>query len=79
VKGNRFIPHYVGAHFLEMHMDRDRLVVQIVQQASQAAKRSGKVTFDQLNALMPADQFAPEQIEQVLSGLAEKDIRVVDE
>jgi RNA polymerase primary sigma factor len=60
-------------------MDRDRLVDQIVQQASQAAKRSGKVTFDQLNALMPSDQFASEQIEQVLTGLAERDIRVVDE
>jgi RNA polymerase primary sigma factor len=67
------------AHFAKVLMDRDRLVAQIIQQASQAAKRSGKVTFDQLNALMPADQVAPEQIEQVLWGLAEKGIHVVDE
>jgi hypothetical protein len=56
-------------------MDRDRLVAQIVQQASQGAKRSGKIT----NALMPADQVEPEQIEQVLSGVAEEGIHVVDE
>jgi RNA polymerase primary sigma factor len=60
-------------------MDPDDLVARAVQRASEAAAQSGEVTFDQLNAMLPSDQFAPEQIELVLSGLAEKGIRVVDE
>jgi RNA polymerase primary sigma factor len=59
-------------------MDHDR-VNQAVRRASEAAARTGEVTFDQLNALLPSDQFAPEQIEQVLAGLAEKGIRLVND
>jgi hypothetical protein len=61
-----------------MNMDLDFLVNQVVKRASEAAERTGEVTFDQLNVLLPSDQFAPEQIEQVLSRLADRGIRVVD-
>jgi hypothetical protein len=60
-------------------MDRDDLVNQAVRRASEAAAQTGEVTFDQLNALLPSDRSAPEQIEQVLSGLAAQGIRVVDD
>jgi tRNA dimethylallyltransferase len=76
---NRFTPHHMGAHFSETHVDQESLVNQAVKRASEAAERTGKVTFDQLNVLLRSDQFAPELIEQVLSRLAEKGIRVVDE
>ena len=60
-------------------MDPDDLVARAVRRASEAAAQFGEVTFDQLNALLPSDQFTSEQIELVLSRLAEKGIRVVDE
>ena len=60
-------------------MGQDYLVDQAVRRASEAAERTGEITFDQLNALLPSDQLAPEIIEQVLSRLAEKGIRIVDD
>ena len=59
-------------------MDPDNLVARAVQRASEAAAQSGEVTFDQPNELLPAAQFTPEQIEQVLSGLVEKGIYLVE-
>jgi RNA polymerase primary sigma factor len=60
-------------------MDRDNLVNRTVQLTSEAAERTGEVTFDQLNALLPSDQTAPEQVEQVLHRLSEKGIRLVND
>jgi hypothetical protein len=57
----------------------DYLVNQVVQRACQAAEQIGEITFDQLNALLPAAQFTPEQIEQVLNRLAEKGIQLVED
>jgi RNA polymerase primary sigma factor len=57
----------------------DYLVNQAVQRACQAAEQIGEITFDQLNALLPAAQFTPEQIEQVLNRLAEKGIQLVED
>lgn len=61
-----------GDIFRKTHMDQDYLVNQVVQRLSEVAARTGEVTFDQLNALLPSDQTAPEQIEQVLSRLPSK-------
>jgi hypothetical protein len=60
-------------------MDQDYLVNHVVQRLSEVAEQTGEVTFDQVNALLPSDQTAPEQIEQVLSRLAEQGIRLVDD
>jgi Sigma-70 factor, region 1.1 len=60
-------------------MDRDRIVNRVVQLASEAAERTGEVTFDQLNALLPSAETAPEIVEQVLFRLAEKGIRLVND
>jgi hypothetical protein len=68
----------MGAHFSEMHMSHDNLVDRVVQLATQAAERTGEVTFDQLNALLPSTPFAAEQVTQVLNRLAERGIRIVD-
>jgi RNA polymerase primary sigma factor len=60
-------------------MGEDRIVNRAVRLASEAAERTGEVTFDQLNALLPSDQTAPEIVEQVFFRLSEKGIRVVDD
>ena len=60
-------------------MDWDDLVNQVVQRASEIAERTGEVTFDQLNALLPSAETAPEIVEQVFFRLSEKGIRLVDD
>ena len=45
---------------------------------SQARER-GFITYDQLNQVMPADQVASEQIEDVMSMLSEMGINVIEE
>jgi carbon monoxide dehydrogenase subunit G len=60
-------------------MDRDRIVNQVVQRASEVVAGTDVITFDQLNALLPSDQFAPELIDQVLNRLAEKGIQLVED
>ena len=60
-------------------MDWDNLVNQAVQRACEAAEQIGEITFDQLNALLPAVQFTPEQIEQVLNRLSENGIQLVED
>jgi hypothetical protein len=60
-------------------MDEDHLVNQAVRRVCEAAEQIGEITFDQLNALLPAAQFTPGQIEQVLNGLSEKGIQLVED
>jgi hypothetical protein len=60
-------------------MDRDRIVNRVVRLACEAAERTGEVTFDQLNALLPSAATAPEVVEQVFFRLSEKGIRLVDD
>jgi RNA polymerase primary sigma factor len=60
-------------------MGEDKIVNQAVQRACVAAEQIGEITFDQLNALLPAAQFTPEQIEQVLNRLSEKGIQLVED
>jgi RNA polymerase primary sigma factor len=60
-------------------MGEDHLVNQAVQRVCEAAEQIGEITFDQLNALLPATQFTPEQIEQFLNRLSEKGIQLVED
>jgi Sigma-70 factor, region 1.1 len=60
-------------------MGEDHLVSQAVLRACEAAEQIGEITFDQLNALLPAAQLTPEQIEQILNRIAEKGIRLVED
>jgi sigma-70-like protein len=60
-------------------MGEDYLVNQAVQRACQAAEQIGEISFHQLNAVLPAAQFTPEQIEQILNRLSEKGIQLVED
>src|SRR4028119_2285460 len=42
------------------------------------AKKRGYITYDELNAALPQDQMSSEQIEDVMSGLSEMGINVVE-
>jgi hypothetical protein len=68
-----------GHVFRKTHMGEDYLVNQAVKRVCEAAEQIGEITFDQLNALLPAAEFTPEQIEQLLNRLAEKGIRHVED
>lgn len=42
------------------------------------ASEAGELTFDQMDALLPADRFSPEQVEDVFIGLAARGLRLVE-
>ncbi len=50
----------------------------IVARARELAEASGEITFEQLNALVPAEVFTSELIEAVLRQLSNLDIEVVE-
>jgi RNA polymerase primary sigma factor len=60
-------------------MGEDYLVSQAVKRVCEAAEQIGEITFDQLNALLPAAQFTPGQIERILNRLSEKGIQLVED
>ena len=43
------------------------------------AKAKGYITYDELNRVLPSDQFASEQIEDVMSLLSEMGVNVVED
>ncbi len=42
------------------------------------AKAKGYITYDELNRVLPSDQFSSEQIEDVMSLLSEMGVNVVE-
>jgi sigma-70-like protein len=56
----------------------DDRVTQAVQRALEAGAKMGRMTYAQLNALLPPVSFTSRQIEQVLHRLAENGIHVVE-
>ena len=54
------------------------LTDQSVKNMVKAAKKRGYVTHDELNAVLPSEEFSSEQIEDVLAQLSEMGINVVD-
>jgi hypothetical protein len=50
---------------------------EIVRQAVILGKAHGYITFDQLNALIPAADVSPEQIEALLTILQDRGIDLV--
>src|ERR687889_249848 len=54
------------------------LTDQSVRKMIKAAKKRGYVTYDQLNAVLPSEEFSSEQIEDVLGQLSEMGINVVE-
>jgi hypothetical protein len=51
----------------------------VIQQMIRLAKKRGYITYDELDQVLPADEFSPEQIEDVLNQLAEMGIDLVEE
>src|SRR3954471_23811062 len=51
---------------------------QSVRKMIKAAKKRGYVTYDQLNDVLPSEEFSSEQIEDVLGQLSEMGINVVE-
>src|ERR671913_2433604 len=49
-----------------------------VKRMIKLAKKRGYVTYDQLNAVLPSEEFSSEQIEDVLGQLSELGINVVE-
>ena len=54
------------------------LTDQSVRKMIKAAKKRGYVTYDQLNDVLPSEEFSSEQIEDVLGQLSEMGINVVE-
>ena len=54
------------------------LTDQSVKNMVKTAKKRGYVTHDELNAVLPSEEFSSEQIEDVLAELSEMGINVVD-
>ena len=42
------------------------------------AKKRGVITYDELNEALPQDQMSSEQIEDVMSGLSEMGVNIVE-
>src|SRR4051794_28088972 len=54
------------------------LTDQSVRKMIKAAKKRGYVTYDELNEVLPSEEFSSEQIEDVLGQLSEMGINVVE-
>jgi Nucleosome binding factor SPN, SPT16 subunit len=53
-------------------------VGQAVKKMIEQGKKKGYITYDELNAALPADQYSSEQIEDTMSSLNEMGINVVE-
>ena len=51
----------------------------IVRKLLSMGKARGFITYDELNAVLPSDEFSPEAIDAAISALAQADINVVEE
>ncbi len=58
---------------------KEELQVAIVRKLLSMGKSRGFITYDELNAVLPADEFSPEVIDSAISALAQADINVVEE
>jgi RNA polymerase primary sigma factor len=58
---------------------KDELSPQIVKKLLALGKNRGVITYDQLNAVLPPEEFSPEVIDAAISALANADIQVVED
>ncbi|MDX2072825.1 MAG: RNA polymerase sigma factor RpoD [Alphaproteobacteria bacterium] len=58
---------------------KDSLNQAIIKKLLTLGKGRGFVTYDQLNALLPADEFSPEVIDAAIGALSQSDIQVVED
>jgi hypothetical protein len=50
----------------------------VIRKAIEIGERSGFVTFDQINELLPSDQAKPEDIEALFEALSARGINVAE-
>ncbi len=58
---------------------KEELQQAIVRKLLSMGKARGFITYDELNAVLPSDEFSPEAIDGAISALAQADINVVEE
>ncbi|MDH6263995.1 RNA polymerase sigma factor region1.1 domain-containing protein [Bradyrhizobium sp. BR13661] len=51
----------------------------MIQAAIELGRRTGFVTFEQLNQLLPAATVEPEDIEAIMSALSNERINLIDD
>ncbi|MET4198146.1 RNA polymerase sigma factor region1.1 domain-containing protein [Bradyrhizobium sp. LA6.12] len=52
---------------------------EVVRKAVLLAEKTGDVTFEQLNELIPSTEAEPEDIEAILAALSERGIWIAEE
>ncbi len=60
-------------------VSKEDLQQAIVRKLLSMGKARGFITYDELNAVLPSDEFSPEAIDGAISALAQADINVVEE
>jgi RNA polymerase primary sigma factor len=50
----------------------------LIRRAVAIGRRTGFITFDQLNELLPGNETGPEDIEAVMQALSAEEIQVTD-
>ena len=63
----------------ESKESKEELQLAIVRKLMSMGKARGYITYDELNAVLPADEFSPEIIDSAISALGQVDINVVEE
>ena len=58
---------------------KDERYQAIVRKLLAMGKSKGAITYDELNSVLPADEFSPEVIDNAISALAQADIQVVED
>ncbi|MBY0406249.1 MAG: RNA polymerase sigma factor RpoD [Rickettsiales bacterium] len=58
---------------------KEELQLAVVRKLMAMGKARGYITYDELNAVLPADEFSPEIIDAAISALAQVDINVTEE
>lgn len=57
---------------------KDSVSPEIMKKLAQLGKKQGFVTYDDLNAVLPADEFSPEVIDNTMAALEKTGIKVTD-
>ncbi len=58
---------------------KEDMQLAIVRKLMALGKGRGYITYDELNAVLPAEEFSPEVIDAAISALSQVDINVVEE
>ena len=51
----------------------------LIRRPIDIGRRTGTITFDQLNELLPSDKVGPEHIEAIMQALSNNDIMIIED